>query len=1321
MPKHTVTKRWNETSLPFLKSDQAVYSTQSTREKHIKTVQNLNKTGNESVLKKKVSEPKVGKPNTPFLGSRGTVVPRNVSDLLWELEGIKSVRTLPSGVQRLVYRLWFSQEIIVQRNYFKKVKRTEEEKVRLLRDIDGVSKTMKMASGLSYNNFPSVVTAEKLALLFTSLELPSGVDLTQAKNILLQKKQDEAFVTMLYSNGVGRPHYTPKKQHNKLKKELQPPTKVSTSSTSSSFQTRLMKRLTSRAAQLNGSHGEATNTDDVNGSLVEVTIEDMTVSGVVTHGWYDGPMFELTSGELYLQVYPVCEACESLGSAIGFATLMREDEAGGCHFCENTPKTVIQVKRLPVEDGFIRFLASYRLMDDIQDDVFDPCTLYAIREDGTWVVVNDLISVSQINGLNGEWTGSDDVDAVGGKPQRRNKPLAGAVKPVVECKFFTAGTCTKGDKCKFIHVQKPAIATEPPKKESRKTRFAVMQNEFDFGFDGDEVCRKTMVMGTPVMVSGSGKVIPHVIEGEIVTSAVGNGHGWVDVEEGKGGTVIASGAMAIQECFSETVRADRRREIFLPLQSYLKKHLCGASKDLGHVRTAALSIVNRSFSCLDAEVANNTIAAFLLNQAVYVEKLSHSLDQLNASETNLYVSLGECIQNTGFWREYAVDANIKMDWPVREDVYVLPVSRGLIHTRSPTPGRAYVEFTTRGDDVQKTYITCMVRFRGNTTVRFVEYRLNGFNCKSALKRLMGCNDNNDMYMAFQYRIAKLTAVPVEDMQKFWKLVRVSTNIDVDDQIIVTVGNKIHKHTCNIGDANMMKHYTTLVDLCVSRQYQGDVLFQLPELHTKVQCTLANIQDQLIHRVKPSILQFCVDEFVTTTNWAYHKIVEQYYLHLDPLWSRQYAAKEIVHIKRKLRMKMYDGIALHANSDCLVKELNGCLKREFAKPGKAARFFVSYGEGSIYAPELPEILKLCIHGTYYLEGSNVSMSLVLCSKLKKDELHDTFEHIIDNINTRNHLYFVVFSDDSCLLGNYKNHRVMANIDISSCDSSNRFPIFAAVYSLLYQIEPERALGLVEQCTKPIKIVNPSNEAEVLRLVMDSCFEGSGTCLTTVLNHIASLYIGSALFTVLDEMNLPMAEAVPVAAALVGHKVTYEEVSTLEKVQFLKRSPMLCVHRETGERRYRMCLNMGTIFRGFGTVEGDMSALQLGISNRDFAQLTLQEKMDDFLSVVVEGLKTEPSNVLLDALRQRFCMYNRVEERLQTDPLKNLLNKHYMNVDKGSIDTSPWQVEASGLPSRYDLSDDQIELLISQISNCRIGAVYTSPAVAAIFAADYGLMD
>jgi len=441
--------------------------------------------------------------------------------------------------------------------------------------------------------------------------------------------------------------------------------------------------------------------------------------------------------------------------------------------------------------------------------------------------------------------------------------------------------------------------------------------------------------------------------------------------------------------------------------------------------------------------------------------------------------------------------------------------------------------------------------------------------------------------------------------------------------------------------------------------------------------------------------------------------------------------EIEHVNKKLRQSYVWGVVLHEDEDNMVKRLNACVKKELGKFGKVPRLYVSYDAGCMYANELPELIKVALSTPFFFERGELHptmrATIYIMSKPKEDSLSKLFQELITTTTRVDEVVVAIYSDDSVIAGNIGGVPFGYNVDISSCDASNQSLVFALTGTLLAQIHERRACGLISQCMMPIVVTNPNNPAEKFTLLMHSAFEGSGTVLTTILNHVASFLIYLMVIARLGE-DASVTESVVQGARLAGHLVTVEPwvvegVVIPEKMQFLKHSPLRSVCGQ-----WVPTLNFGALCRSFGSIEGDLLAKHLGMSPADFQRLPVADRMNRFCGGVVRGFCHEPSSRIMDALRERFLSFGEttISTRYDVEFMRDSSPARDRGVgirDEDELikvtDRAEYVIADDSICRRYDLQAYDLDEFAAHVANLVLGSHSVTQAATMFYQVDYGL--
>jgi hypothetical protein len=192
---------------------------------------------------------------------------------------------------------------------------------------------------------------------------------------------------------------------------------------------------------------------------------------------------------------------------------------------------------------------------------------------------------------------------------------------------------------------------------------------------------------------------------------------------------------------------------------------------------------------------------------------------------------------------------------------------------------------------------------------------------------------------------------------------------------------------------------------------------------------------------------------------------------------------------------------------------------------------------------------------------------------------------------------------------------------------------------------------------------------------------------------------------------MIDCITEGARAVGHLVTVESCTRHgdffpELIQFLKKSPIFC-----SDGKYHAMTNYGCICRSLGSVEDNLTALKLGMTESNFYSLTYAERMDAFVTGVVRGFVHEPSSLLMDALRSRF--------NYSTDMVFDTISMERHGLPVGAVLNPTYVADEHSICRRYDVTLDQLRTLADDLKIIRVGQIYASSTLGAIYKTDYGL--
>jgi len=623
----------------------------------------------------------------------------------------------------------------------------------------------------------------------------------------------------------------------------------------------------------------------------------------------------------------------------------------------------------------------------------------------------------------------------------------------------------------------------------------------------------------------------------------------------------------------------------------------------------------------------------------------------------------------------------------------------------PAPGRATHKWVTLTDTVRYSNSAANLYGAMSRIIKQrdgeVNYQTNQSHLCSALRNKYGASP--------AWELLKVHFVAFKDGDKEKFLVQEYPYLPADKQLGAIVRSRREERSTGYGSCRSAVATEEEPFLPDNEPF----LLEIHDAVTSEYSVLLDALDHFFDLMQPTITETVIDiahNALTCMKTAAYTWFSG--CHIPLLWRTQYADEP--HAKKLARQQMVAGLVIEGNG-CLVKDVESKVKDEIAKPGKFPRVYVSYGAGLLCAPTLPVVFKERLNGWHYFQIGSIQVCIIVYAKPKSSELIKLFEALIRARSLiGDHLTVAIYSDDSCYSGIVDNVPFGYNVDISSCDASNGPPMFYLVASLMAKIDANFAYLLLEQCCKPMKVEHPTDKQESFSLILPTAFEGSGTVLTTCLNHVASILIALSTAIKLSHAHgnigasSDIERAIVAGAAFVGHKVTVASIEVNgvlcnSRFQFLKISPMVGVHTVTGEHRLLPVRNIGSIIKGFGQLYEDMQGYQIGVDNATFTTMTYNQRMNAYLGAVIKGYKNEPSSPILTSLRTRF-----------TDTQGTLVDK--FKLVEEDIDFSEYRVDDKDLYDRYGVDDYQATLF--SLEDLRLGDnLQADPVLVRIMAVDY----
>jgi hypothetical protein len=722
-------------------------------------------------------------------------------------------------------------------------------------------------------------------------------------------------------------------------------------------------------------------------------------------------------------------------------------------------------------------------------------------------------------------------------------------------------------------------------------------------------------------------------------------------------------------------------------------------------------------------------------------------------------SLGQDIDHQSFYRDYGATDNVPRNLTNNEQFRVVKTV-GYNRDDEKNPHCISGTFDTPHNPYPKLYRSVQQRIVGDKD--FVQLDASGENVSKALSRLYKARDDDDNLRAQQAALVlhlgvrglklplkqvsndpKLTARILAKAATTETLVpHLLTEIDPSNPPVAAISRSIGVELLTGVKARFSRVHTLLRALLVLA-----ILLVQASIYTNHRALAVMLYDfiypftavgsTMIPRPNaPDIVLFVywVSPYITygpatalflgaASVYVYQARVHKYacYYMIAGLARLRYVTRPNFP-KAKLYQKWYEEIAWEAGHSYelpIRDPVEAKFKNELAKPGKHGRLYVSYGRSILYAGWIYDGVKQVLCGLYdltpsvtpLLESWGLSASGTFSIEIFKslDETQD-----FDGTIPTHGLHTRIFSDDcSSTYVTSSGEILYFDTDISSCDAGNTFAMFYVLGIYMHLCGFGKFVGTqFSRLREKITIRNPSNRKEHLVVKPVQIFQGSGCPETTVVNHIASYLISVSMYVhicyansgftdkTFDDMDQNERECLlEAAAAAVGHDITIDWRSSPAETQFLKYSPLLASSGKRVNAR-----NFGAIFRGLGASKGDLSARILGVTASKFRRMTLAERSELYCGNVVQGLKHEPQNLIMDALRARFNVSN------GTKPIE---------YNRDTTERSTEHIPLASLQERYGGTEPEWQQLADQIRDCRFGQVRHAPLLDAIFEMDYGL--
>jgi len=405
---------------------------------------------------------------------------------------------------------------------------------------------------------------------------------------------------------------------------------------------------------------------------------------------------------------------------------------------------------------------------------------------------------------------------------------------------------------------------------------------------------------------------------------------------------------------------------------------------------------------------------------------------------------------------------------------------------------------------------------------------------------------------------------------------------------------------------------------------------------------------------------------------------------DDLFERQ----KFTHLpsaKRRIKLLALIDVINSSDYSLFVTHIRGKLKLyEKAKPGKNPRLIGDYTTpGSLLAGYLCEIAKSAFvgcHDSYSEYGFDVCG---MYSEFVKSTDSVTLDRVGNMLMTDNRNMHFHHSDDSL----FKLDGKLYELDISSCDSSNGQPIFDIVSWLFDDTQYKDVIDrCIKQCSLCLKVRDPCNNLNSVKLRGIRPFEYSGSTLTTLLNEVASTLIGIQISYDKSSNSCDVINS----AMSVGYNVTLVLRDNMSQATLLKNS-------WDGNRSF---LNLGAILRSFGTFSGDLPGS---------SKIPLDIRCEDFCASLVLAYKHSGITSVYKALARRYCYHTGYYD----DVVKKVMSYSY------NSEFARGEISDDALIDRYDVTQSQIDELNYYIVNRPMFQLISLPIIDRIYFVDYGL--
>lgn len=360
------------------------------------------------------------------------------------------------------------------------------------------------------------------------------------------------------------------------------------------------------------------------------------------------------------------------------------------------------------------------------------------------------------------------------------------------------------------------------------------------------------------------------------------------------------------------------------------------------------------------------------------------------------------------------------------------------------------------------------------------------------------------------------------------------------------------------------------------------------------------------------------------------------------------------------------------------------KDEFAKPGKNPRAIADLGTlaciraGSFAEKVKKAMAKIFSDDVFYASASSTSV------------LHECFRRLVHD-----DFFFCFSSDDSSIGCQLADGRLIANMDISSCDGSHTGELFSWMRRTVphrYRSEFDEAISQLTGILTLESVQKPKDKHSTkYRVTEPTLF--SGSVLTTLTNNYANVLIAYAIKRYLAENPYctikQFVDAIPGITRSTGYVVTIDVCRTPADLQFLKHSP---------NRDLMPCLNLGVILRAMGQCKGD---IPLKKKNKKEGVV---ERGQRFGASVLKGMEPTGKSSIFFALKRKLGDAESTPHGF----------REYATADS----SGNYCFDDVDIMDRYQCSSSDINDLVELIRKSPTNVIIRTPLTDSILNKDYG---